>query len=209
MDGGERATTPMTRRGQILRSFKNKSTTSGRSSRRPAARTRTPRRKSKRSDGRSETLSARSRTRTSKITSSVRRYSNSTTPSLEQDTSRRDLRTTIPQTSTTTRSATPSTSTARRSRSGRSKGRSCPARTTSGVTAYTLARDVPPRKLSAARAEPSDSRERKNTKDSTLDVRTTYRSRSSSASPISTDTTLRRSSTGTTGRSGPPTRTGY
>jgi hypothetical protein len=169
---------------------------------------RIPRRKLKRSDGRSETLSARLRIRTSKMISSVRRCSNLTTSLLEQDTSRRDLRTTVPQTSITTRSITPSTSTARRSRSGRSKGRSCLARTTSGVTACTLARDVLLRKPSAARAEPFDSRERKNAKDSTLDVRTTCRSRGSSASPTSADTTLRRSSTGTTGRSGLPTRTG-
>jgi len=141
--------------------------------------------------------SARLRNRDSRTTSYKRRYSNLMTPLLEQDTSRRDLRTTTPQISITTKSITPSTSTARRSRSRRSKGRSCPARTTSRATARTSARDIPLRRPNAARAEPSGSQEQKNTKDSTLDVRTTYRSYSSSISPTSTDTTLRRSSTET------------
>jgi hypothetical protein len=92
------------------------------------------------------------------------------TPLLEQDTSRRDLQTTAPQTSITIKSVTPSTNTARRSRNGRSKGRSYLAGTTSRVTAYTLVKDVLPRKPNTARAEYSGLRERENAKDSTLDV---------------------------------------
>jgi len=49
---------------------------------------------------------------------------------------------TISQTSITIKSITPSISIARRLRSGRSKGRSCLVRTTSRVTASTLARDI-------------------------------------------------------------------
>ena len=106
------------------------------------------------------------------------------------------------------KSITPSTSTARRSRSGRSKGRSYLARTTSRATARTLVRDVLPRRSNAARAEYSGSREWKNARGSTLDVRTIYRSRGSSTSPTSIDIISRRSSTEAIGQLGLPTRTG-
>ena len=137
-----------------------------------------------------------------------KRYSNLITPLLEQDISRRDLRTTIPQTSITTKSITLSISTAKRSRSRRSKGRSCLARITSRATASTLARDVLLGKSNIARAEHSGLQERRSTRDSTLDVRTTYRSYSSSISPTSTGTISRRSSTETISQLGPPIRTG-
>ena len=160
------------------------------------------------SDGRSEMLSARLRIQTSKITSSIRRYSSLTMPLYEQDISRKDLQTTIPQTSITIRSITPSISIARRSRSRRSKGRSRLARTTSRATASTSARDVLLWKQNVARVERLGLQERKNTRDSTLDVWTIYRSYSSSTLLTSTGTILRRSSTVTISRLGLPTITG-
>ena len=160
------------------------------------------------SDGQSETLSARLRTQTSKTISSIRRYSSLTMPLYEQDISRKDLQTTIPQTSITIRSITLSISIARRSKSGYSKGRSCLARTTSRATASTLARDILLQKQNVARVERLGLQERKNIRDSTLDVRTIHRSYSSSALLTSIDTTLRKSSTETTSRLELPIRTG-
>ena len=111
---------------------------------------------------------------------------------------------TISQTSITIKSITPSISIARRLRSGRSKGRSCLVRTTSRVTASTLARDILLQKQNIARVERLGSQERKNIRDSTLDIRTIYRSYSSSTLPTSIDTTLRRSSIATISQLGLP-----